>query len=110
MCMLSALSSYTLHTAGAHDFTSHILFPCPSKGIARQIEVCVLSQDQRHAIHAQVTFVAGTEAAAEVGVGVGAWGARWGEGWGPSLAAERSLTHCPVVQHPAFEGNELAQD
>jgi len=105
MCILSALSSYTLLTADVYGFTSHILFPL--KSIARQIEVCVLSQDQRHAIHAQVTFVAGTEAAAEVGVG--AWGARSGEGGGPSVAAERSLKHCLVVQHPAFEGNELAQ-
>jgi len=110
MCMLSELSTYTLHTAAVYDFTSHILFACPSKGIARQIEVSVLSQDQRNAVHAKVTFAAGTEAAAEVEVGAGAWGARWGEGGGPSLAAERSLKHCPVVQHSAFEGNELAQN
>ena len=108
--MTSELSTYTLHTAGGYSFTGHMLVPCPSKGTARQIEVSVLSQDQRHAVHAQVTFVAGTEAAAEVGVGAGAWGAHWGEGWGPSLAAEHSLKHCPVVQHSAFEGSELAQN
>ena len=109
MCMLSELCTYTLHITGAHSFTGHILFPCPFKGIARQVEVSILSQDRRHAVHAKVTFAAGTEAAAEDEVGAGAWGARLGEGWGVSLAAEHSWKHCPVVQQPAFEGNELAQ-